>query len=151
MSRLLRISLALLALVALGITFASCGGGSTTLTTSGNNGGGPGGGSGGSGGSGGGSPAAATYLYLDCPHTGVVDGDQRLFHAAGVIERVDVRARELTLRLDGVAQVFGLPPGCPLFLHGEAVKLRLLQPADRAHVFYTREDGALVAHTVRVG
>ena len=87
---------------------------------------------------------------MGCPMS-VVEGDQMLLHAAGVIERVDVRGRELTLRSDGVAQVFALPPGCPLFLHGGAVKLRLLQPADRAHVFYTCADGGLVAHTVRVG
>ncbi len=77
--------------------------------------------------------------------------DGTLLEATGVIERIDVPARELTLSINGAPQVFGLPPGCTLSLHGERVKLRLLQADDRAHVLYTCEDGSRVAHTVRVG
>jgi hypothetical protein len=76
--------------------------------------------------------------------------DRALREAEGVIESVDVPARELTVRIDGTLWLFDLAPECSLLLHGEPVKLRLLQSADRAHVFYAHEGDELMAYLVRV-
>ncbi len=73
-----------------------------------------------------------------------------LVEAEGVIESVDVPARELAVRIDGALRLFDLAPDCALLLHGEPVKLRLLQAADRAQVSYSREGDELVAYRVRV-
>jgi hypothetical protein len=70
--------------------------------------------------------------------------------AFGTIEHIDCFGRELTLSVGDSARVFGLAPECVFLLHGEPVKLRLLQPLDRAHLCYRDTGGALVAHSVRV-
>jgi hypothetical protein len=76
--------------------------------------------------------------------------DLELREADGVIERVDVAGRELTVRVGATSRQFALAPGCPLLLHGELVKLRLLQARDRAHLDYARDGENLVAYRVRV-
>jgi hypothetical protein len=73
-----------------------------------------------------------------------------LREAEGIIERVDVAARELMVSIDGVPRLFDLAPDCSLLLHGEPVKLRLLQAADRAQLLYAHEGEERVAYHVRV-
>jgi hypothetical protein len=70
--------------------------------------------------------------------------------AEGVIEAVDVPARELTVRINGTSHLFDLAPECSLLLHGEPVKLRLLQAADRARLGYARVGDELMAYRVCV-
>ena len=76
--------------------------------------------------------------------------DTALREAAGVIERVDVPGRELTVRIGGAPCLFALAPDCQLVLHGEPVKLRMLQALDRAHLRYARAGDDLIAYQVRV-
>lgn len=76
--------------------------------------------------------------------------DSAVREADGVIERVDVTSRELTVRIGGTHCLFALAPDCQLVLHGELVKLRLLQALDRAHLRYSRAGDDLVAYQVQV-
>ncbi len=75
---------------------------------------------------------------------------ERLLEVSGVIQRVAVPDREVTVLVEDRTMTFGLAPGCVLSLHGEPVKLRLLQARDRAHVLYTQAGERLAAHVVRV-
>jgi hypothetical protein len=68
----------------------------------------------------------------------------------GIIERVDIAGRELTVRVGGAPRQFTLAPECELLLHGEPVKLRLLQALDRAHLRYAPAGDDLVAYQVCV-
>jgi len=76
--------------------------------------------------------------------------DPGLQEADGIIERVDVPGRELSVRIGAASRVFVLAPGCMLLLHGEPVKLRLLQPLDRVHLEYAHNGEDLVAYRVHV-
>jgi hypothetical protein len=76
--------------------------------------------------------------------------DLELLEADGIIEHVDVPGRELTVRIGSRSRQFALAPQCPLLLHGERVKLRMLQARDRAHLEYAHDGEALVAYRVRV-
>lgn len=69
---------------------------------------------------------------------------------AGVIQEVDVIGRELTVLVDGAIMVFGAPPACAIFLQGERVKLRLLQPGDAAEVTFVMAATGLEARVIRV-
>jgi cobalt-zinc-cadmium efflux system membrane fusion protein len=69
---------------------------------------------------------------------------------AGVIQAIDVLGRMLTLRSDGVSTTFDVAPDCVIVLHGERVKLRLVQPSDSAVVAYEQRPEGLWAHAVTV-
>ncbi len=60
-----------------------------------------------------------------------------LLHVEGIIQRVDALAREVAVRIDGVEVIFDVPADCVVLLYGERVKLRLLQPQDRAVIAYS--------------
>ena len=81
----------------------------------------------------------------------VADQHQVVRKVTGIIQHVDVSGREVTVLVDGVAQVFDVRPGCSCHLHGERVKLRLLLPGDTVRITYTGEGNSLVAQTLRVG
>jgi cobalt-zinc-cadmium efflux system membrane fusion protein len=68
----------------------------------------------------------------------------------GVIQAVDVPGRTLTLQADGVSTTFDIAPDCAIVLHGERVKLRLVQPSDTAVVAYEQTLEGLLAHVVQV-
>jgi hypothetical protein len=70
--------------------------------------------------------------------------------ATGILLEVDVPGRELKVFADGASQAFDVATDCPVYLHGERVRLRLLQPGDYAQVCYTHEAGAAVARSIRV-
>lgn len=72
------------------------------------------------------------------------------FTVAGVIHRVDTSARELTLFVEGAPLDLVVPPDCLIRLNGEGVKLRLLQPGDRAEVGYSYVGSTAFAHSVKV-
>ena len=71
-------------------------------------------------------------MHVTKPSDGTVRAD-------GVVVTVDPVNRELTVRFaDGLRQV-DVPPGCPVTLRGERVRLRLVQARD--HVRVTCIDG----------
>jgi hypothetical protein len=70
--------------------------------------------------------------------------------ARGTIQEVDVLGRELCVLVDGSPEHFAVPLGCAVWLHGERVKLRLLQPQDPVEVVYSPAGGRNEAHCVRV-
>jgi hypothetical protein len=68
----------------------------------------------------------------------------------GTVCRVDTINRELAVRAGAAQVVFDVPPGCPITLNGERVKLRLIQPHDRVEVHYVRARGLRVARAITV-
>lgn len=74
--------------------------------------------------------------------TPVAAADHRL---RGIVERVDLVERELSVRLAaGHAQVH-VPPGCPVLLRGEPVKLRLVQQGDDVVIALAKTHDRLAA------
>ena len=68
----------------------------------------------------------------------------------GVVVDVDPVNRELTVRFaDGLRQV-DVPPGCPITLRGERVRLRLVQPRDQVRVTYVAGNDSRVASSIEV-
>jgi hypothetical protein len=67
-----------------------------------------------------------------------------------VVHRVDPVNRELTALVDGSAVSVYVPPDCDIFLRGERVKLRLVQPRDRVRLVYAPDAGAIVARRIEV-
>ena len=76
----------------------------------------------------------------------VVNGDR----AQGTIQRVDVLGREITVLLPTGLEVFYVPSDCPIVLHGERIKLRMVQTRDTACVTFDRKRGMLVAKLLEV-
>lgn len=74
----------------------------------------------------------------------------RTLHSVGMVHRVDTVNRELTVFVDGELMTFDAPVGCAVILHGEPVKLRLVQPQDRVKITHTSRDGLRVALTIEV-
>jgi hypothetical protein len=70
--------------------------------------------------------------------------------AEGVIQMLDPITRELTLLAGGELKAFCVPLDCWILLNDERVKLRMLQPMDRAIVTYASSEGHLVARTIKV-
>lgn len=67
----------------------------------------------------------------------------------GVIQRVDTVNREIETLVNGHLLSFDVPLDCAIVLNREHVKLRLLQPADRARVFYHSDStGLRTAHCI---
>ena len=58
---------------------------------------------------------------------------------AGVIEEIDLLARFVRVHVAGVLLDFDVAGDCVVTLHGERVKLRLLQPGDPVRVSFTEE------------
>jgi hypothetical protein len=80
------------------------------------------------------------------PVLAIVTGER----AQGIIERVDTLGREITMLLPTGLEVFYLPPDCPIVLHGERIKLRMIQPRDQALVIFDKNNGMLVAKLLEV-
>jgi hypothetical protein len=70
--------------------------------------------------------------------------------AEGVIETLDPVNREMTLLVGGEFKAFYVPLDCWILLNDERVKLRMLQPLDRAIVAFARSEGHLVARSIKV-
>ncbi len=68
----------------------------------------------------------------------------------GVVRWIDMVGRELHVHAAGAAVVFDVPPGCPVRLRGERVKLRLIQPRDRVRVAYTQSQERRVAGVIDI-
>src|SRR5436305_629138 len=48
----------------------------------------------------------------------------------GSIRAIDLLGRELSLIVEGDTTAVYVPPGCPISLNGDSVRLRLMQPGD---------------------
>jgi hypothetical protein len=76
--------------------------------------------------------------------------DPQVQEAEGLIHVVDPISRELVLLTKKVPVAFYVPLDCLITLNEERVKLRLLQPMDRATVLFTQEHGRAVARSIVV-
>lgn len=76
--------------------------------------------------------------------------DDKLEQADGIIQAVDVPRRELLILREGAPWVFDVAPDCAIWLHGERVKLRLLQPLDHVCVVYAGTPTGPKARAIRV-
>src|SRR5579871_586167 len=74
----------------------------------------------------------------------------RALDSVGVVRRVDTVNRELTVSVNGELLTFDVPVGCEVILHGEPVKLRLVQPQDRVKITHAGPGGLRVARTIEV-
>ena len=70
--------------------------------------------------------------------------------AQGAIQRVDTLGREIAILLSTGLEVLYVPPDCPIYLHGERIKLRLIQPRDQARVTFDRSPEMLVAKLLEI-
>jgi hypothetical protein len=68
----------------------------------------------------------------------------------GVVHRVDTVNRELTVFVNDELLTFDVPIGCPVILHGEPVKLRMVQPQDRVKIAHASRGSLCVALTIEV-
>lgn len=70
--------------------------------------------------------------------------------ALGIVQRVDTVEREVAVLSGGRAVVFDVPSDCPVLLHGDRIKLRMVQPRDEVRVAFIRHEDRLVAALVEV-
>jgi hypothetical protein len=68
----------------------------------------------------------------------------------GVIESIDIINREILLLVDQQAIRCDVPVDCPVFLHSERVKLRLLQKHDQVDVLLAHSYPSPVARRIEV-
>lgn len=77
-------------------------------------------------------------------------GQARFNVMRGVIETVDLVGREVQLSAQGQQVCFDVPVVCPIIMHDDRVRLRMLQPRDTVEVTYTWEGGQAVAQSIEV-
>jgi len=70
--------------------------------------------------------------------------------SVGVVHRVDTVNRELAVFVNEELLTFDVPIGCQVILHGEPVKLRMVQPQDRVRITHASRGGLRVAITIEV-
>lgn len=68
----------------------------------------------------------------------------------GIIQNVNLLERDVTVSTRIGTAVVDIPPGCPVYLHGERIKLRMLQPKDIVSIAFVRRDERLIAQKVEV-
>jgi hypothetical protein len=68
----------------------------------------------------------------------------------GAIQSIDAPCREMVVLSDGKSHRFDIGGECSVWLHGERVKLRILQIADLVHITYSTQGDDLVAEQIRV-
>ena len=68
----------------------------------------------------------------------------------GTVQSVDLVAQEIAVKLTSETIRFDIPPGCPIFLRSERVKLRMLQPHDEVTIVFGKQGGGLAAQRVEV-
>src|SRR5262245_8119622 len=93
---------------------------------------------------------AAQALPRSTNHSSRGPLDYALIATEGVIQQVDPVGRELPMLIDGVSRNFYVPLQCMISLNHEPVKMRLLQPQDRARLEYSVEHGISTAHSITV-
>lgn len=68
----------------------------------------------------------------------------------GTVWQVDPVGRDVVVRAGDCVRTFHVPPEGAVFVSGEPVRLRLLQPHDRVEVVYRQEGERAVASSLRV-
>lgn len=68
--------------------------------------------------------------------------------AHGVLQRIDLIDREVTVRQEGGPVTYSVSPNCEVLLNGERVKLRMLQPRDHVRIAYRPRAEGRVALSV---
>ena len=68
----------------------------------------------------------------------------------GMVQNVDVVEREMKVLLRTGVGVFDIPPDCPIFLHGEQIKLRMVQPRDHVRITFNRMLERFVAEKLEI-
>jgi hypothetical protein len=76
--------------------------------------------------------------------------EQEILEVEGTLDELSTVSREMCVRDNGTRWMFDVPLSCPILLHGERVKLRLLQPRDRLRVRYTRLPDRSIARSIQV-
>ena len=68
----------------------------------------------------------------------------------GTIRSIDAPCREMKVDVCGALEQFDIGAQCSVWLHGERVKLRILQASDPVHICYVIHNGACLAMQIRV-
>lgn len=68
----------------------------------------------------------------------------------GTVRQIDAIAREIVVLSNLGMTAFDVPPDCPIFLRGEQIKLRMIQPDDRIRVTFSKCREFLVANALDV-
>jgi hypothetical protein len=68
----------------------------------------------------------------------------------GTLQQVDAVTREIFVRTDAGVELIDVPPDSLVFLRGDQIKLRLLQPGDRVRVTYVKTLGSRIAKRLEV-
>lgn len=74
----------------------------------------------------------------------------RAKRSVGMVHRIDTINRELAVFVNGELLIFDVPVACPIVLHGEPVKLRMVQPLDRVIITHADRGGLRVAQRIEV-
>lgn len=75
---------------------------------------------------------------------------KRLLEVEAIVRRVDPITRELAALVEGGLVTIYVPPDCEVVLHGERVKLRMVQPRDRLRVVCADRADPLIALGIEV-
>lgn len=81
---------------------------------------------------------------------GIYLGGRQSEFAWGIVQNVDLVGRDMTVLLQTGIEVFDIPPDCPILLHGEQIKLRIVQPRDHVWIAFNRQSERLVAEKLEV-
>ncbi len=73
-----------------------------------------------------------------------------LLEVEGAIQLIDAPCREMVILADGKPHRFDISGECSVWLHGERVKLRILQVTDLVHVSYSTHGDDHIAEQIRV-
>ncbi len=73
-----------------------------------------------------------------------------LMEIEGPIRSINAPCREMTIEVSGAVQHFDIAGECAVWLHGERVKLRILQVSDPVHISYLNQGGENLAMQIRV-
>jgi hypothetical protein len=68
----------------------------------------------------------------------------------GVIRAINAPCREMHISVNDKIYRFDIAGECSVWLHGERVKLRILQVADPVHISYSQQGVDSVATQIRV-
>ena len=63
---------------------------------------------------------------------------------------MDIVQREVAVLTQNSLKLFDIPPDCPILLHGERIKLRMLQPRDHVNIRFAAGDELPIAFSVEV-
>jgi hypothetical protein len=68
----------------------------------------------------------------------------------GTLQQMNAVTREISVRSDAGIELFDVPPDSLVFLRGEQIKLRLIQPGDRVRVTFVKISGSRIAKILEV-